>query len=175
VVIEQEDADRVEGALVLGDGDRERLERLTRSSTVSAGAAQRADRIAGRGWGRRSASPIGRRCCWPRSWAQPTTPFVEVWFCLTERRTLRRGIFTEVKDLNAKIRAYIDGWNDRSHPFAWTRIADEILAKANRMKTSMRATRSDGGEVTQGADTGLCSRPFARLQLEGTSLSGLGT
>jgi hypothetical protein len=25
-----------------------------------------------------------------------------------------------VKDLNAKIRAYIDGWNDRSHSFTWT-------------------------------------------------------
>ena len=34
--------DRAAPALVLGDGDRDRLERLTRSSTVSAGAAQRA-------------------------------------------------------------------------------------------------------------------------------------
>ena len=35
-------ANRAAPALVLGDGDRDRLERLTRSSTVSAGAAQRA-------------------------------------------------------------------------------------------------------------------------------------
>jgi len=61
---------------------------------------------------------------------------VEVWFSLIERQAIRRGVFTSVKDLNTKIRTYIDGWNDRSHPFVWTRTADDILTKANRMKTS---------------------------------------
>jgi len=61
---------------------------------------------------------------------------VEVWFSLIERQAIRRGVFTSVKDLNAKIRTYIDGWNGRSHPFVWTRTADEILKKANRVKTS---------------------------------------
>ncbi|MBB1010569.1 IS630 family transposase, partial [Dietzia sp. SLG510A3-3B2-2] len=46
------------------------------------------------------------------------------------------GFFTSVKDLNAKIRTFIDGWNNRSHPFVWTKTADEVLAKANRKKTS---------------------------------------
>jgi hypothetical protein len=41
-----------------------------------------------------------------------------------------------VKDLNTKIRAFIDGWNERSHPFVWTKTADQILAKANRPTTS---------------------------------------
>jgi hypothetical protein len=61
---------------------------------------------------------------------------VEVWFSMIERQAIHRGVFTSVKDLNAKIRAYIEGWNDRSHPFVWTKTADEILKKANRMKTS---------------------------------------
>jgi transposase len=61
---------------------------------------------------------------------------VEVWFSMIERQAIHRGVFTSVKDLNAKIRAFIDGWNDRSHPFVWTKTADEILKKANRMKTS---------------------------------------
>ncbi len=61
---------------------------------------------------------------------------VEVWFSLIERQAIRRGVFTSVKDLNTKIRTYVDGWNDRSHPFVWTRTADDILKKANRMKTS---------------------------------------
>ncbi len=30
-------------------------------------------------------------------------------------------------DVNTKIRALIDGWNDRSHPFVWTKTADQIL------------------------------------------------
>ncbi|MFN8073880.1 MAG: IS630 family transposase [Kineosporiaceae bacterium] len=61
---------------------------------------------------------------------------VEVWFGIVERQAIRRGVFTSVKDLNTKIRAFIDSWNDRAHPFTWTKTADEVLAKANRQKTS---------------------------------------
>jgi len=61
---------------------------------------------------------------------------VEVWFSLLERQAIHRGTFGSVKDLNAKIRAYIDGWNDRSHPFIWTKTAGETLKKANRKQTS---------------------------------------
>ncbi|MEU4295604.1 IS630 family transposase, partial [Kribbella sp. NPDC026596] len=61
---------------------------------------------------------------------------VEVWFGIIEKQAIRRGTFGSVKDLNAKIRAFIDGWNDRCHPFVWTKTADEILKKANRPQTS---------------------------------------
>jgi transposase len=61
---------------------------------------------------------------------------VEVWFSIAERQAIHRGTFTSVKDLNRKIREFIDGWNDRAHPFTWTKTADQILAKANRQKTS---------------------------------------
>ena len=36
----------------------------------------------------------------------------------------------------AKIRAFVNGWNDRCHPFIWTKTADDILKKANRQQTS---------------------------------------
>jgi hypothetical protein len=42
---------------------------------------------------------------------------VEVWFGIVERQAIRRGVFKSVRDLNTKIRAFIDGWNDRAHPF----------------------------------------------------------
>jgi hypothetical protein len=42
-----------------------------------------------------------------------------------ERQPIRRGLFKSVNDLNTKIRAFIDGWNDRSHPFVWTRTAEQ--------------------------------------------------
>ena len=61
---------------------------------------------------------------------------VEVWFSLIERQAIHRGTFGSVKDLNAKIRAFITGWNDRCHPFVWTKTADQILKRANRKKTS---------------------------------------
>ena len=62
---------------------------------------------------------------------------VEVWFGIIERQAIHRGTFGSVKDLNAKIRAFIEGWNDRCHPFVWTKTADEILKKANRPTTSV--------------------------------------
>jgi len=64
---------------------------------------------------------------------------IEVWFGIVERQAIRRGVFKSVKDLNAKIRTFIDGWNDRSHPFVWTKTAEEILKKANRPTTSKSA------------------------------------
>jgi len=45
---------------------------------------------------------------------------VEVWFGLIERQAIHRGTFRSVRELNAKIRAFIDGWNDRKHPFIWS-------------------------------------------------------
>ena len=43
------------------------------------------------------------------------------------RQAIRRGSFTSVKDLIAAIETFIDGWNERCHPFIWTKTADEIL------------------------------------------------
>ncbi len=60
---------------------------------------------------------------------------VEVWFGI-ERQAIHRGTFTSVRDLNARIRAFVNGWNDRAHPFVWTKTADEVLKKANRQATS---------------------------------------
>jgi transposase len=61
---------------------------------------------------------------------------VEVWFSIIERQAIHRGTFGSVRDLNAKIRGFITGWNERSHPFVWTKTAKQILNKANRKKTS---------------------------------------
>jgi transposase len=62
---------------------------------------------------------------------------VEVFFGIIDRQAIRRGTFGSVKDLNAKIRAFIDAWNaDRAHLFVWTKTANEILRKANRPKAS---------------------------------------
>ena len=61
---------------------------------------------------------------------------VEVWFGIVESQAIRRGVFKSVKDLNTKIRTFINAWNDRSHPFVWTKTAEQVLAKANRPTTS---------------------------------------
>jgi len=61
---------------------------------------------------------------------------VEVWFSIIERQAIHRGTFGSVGDLNAKIRAFITGWNDRAHPFTWSKPAEQILAKAKRPESS---------------------------------------
>lgn len=69
---------------------------------------------------------------------------VEVWFGIIERQAIHRGTFTSVRDLNRKIRAFIDGWNTRSTPFAWTKTAEQILTKAKPKTTKDSPTRSSG-------------------------------
>ena len=60
---------------------------------------------------------------------------VECFFSILTRQAIRRGIFTSVADLTTAIEAYIDDWNQHSHPFTWTKTADELLAKIRTPKT----------------------------------------
>jgi transposase len=62
---------------------------------------------------------------------------VEVWFGIIERQAIRRGTFRSVRELNSRIRDYINGWNTRKHPFIWTKTPDEILSRIERKKTSL--------------------------------------
>jgi transposase len=61
---------------------------------------------------------------------------VEVFFSIVTRQAIRRGTFTSVADLINAIRTFIDGWNDRCHPFTWTKPADDILKRAQPRKAT---------------------------------------
>ncbi len=61
---------------------------------------------------------------------------VEVFFGIITRQAIRRGTFASVKELVTAISTFIDGWNDRAHPFTWTKTADEILPHATRKRDS---------------------------------------
>ena len=71
---------------------------------------------------------------------------VEVFFGIITRQAIRHGSFDSVPDLVGAIRALIAGWNDRCHPFAWSKTADEIPphTTANEIQTR-NASRSDSG------------------------------
>jgi transposase len=64
---------------------------------------------------------------------------VECFFSVITRQAIRRGSFTSVSELTTAIGAFIDSWNDHPRPFAWTKNADEILAKINRAKAKTSA------------------------------------
>lgn len=88
---------------------------------------------------------------------------VEVWFGLVERQAVRRGVFKSVKDLNAKLRGYIEGWNKRAHPFVPTKTAEEILKKS---QPSNNFKSAPPGSCGMGTPT-LCAHPiYRKLQLE---------
>ena len=52
------------------------------------------------------------------------------WFGIIERQAIHRGAFPRPR-LMIKIRDFINGWNQRKHPFIWTKTPDEILDKIN--------------------------------------------
>jgi transposase/transposase-like protein len=61
---------------------------------------------------------------------------VEVFFGIITRQAIRRGSFDSVTELITAIRTFIQNWNERCHPFIWTKTADEILPHATRKRDS---------------------------------------
>ena len=62
---------------------------------------------------------------------------VETFFSALTRRRLRRGSFHSIVDLQAAINRYIAEHNADPKPFNWTKPADQILAKVNRLNASV--------------------------------------
>ena len=58
---------------------------------------------------------------------------VENFFSVITRRRIRRGVFKSVADLEDAIKRYIADHNRRAKPFTWTKTADEIFEKLNRL------------------------------------------
>jgi putative transposase len=58
---------------------------------------------------------------------------VEIWFNRITQQAIRRGTFTSVKELIAKINQYVQQHNKHSQPFAWTATADSIISKIKRL------------------------------------------
>src|SRR3954463_3197094 len=61
---------------------------------------------------------------------------VEIFFGIITRQAIRRGTYGSVRELVEAIRRFIEGWNERCEPFAWTKDANTILARANRQANS---------------------------------------
>ena len=66
---------------------------------------------------------------------------VEVFFAIIQRQALGRGDFASVEELMAAIGRFCDGWNQRCQPFAWTKDADQILAKLRRKPPTATTAR----------------------------------
>ena len=58
---------------------------------------------------------------------------VEGFFSVITRQAIRRGIFKSVSDLKDAIMRYIRDHNNDANPFVWTKPADDILGKIQRV------------------------------------------
>ena len=58
---------------------------------------------------------------------------IEGFFSILTRRRLKRGVFRSVADLEDAIRRFIREHNGQPKRFAWTKPADDILAKVDRL------------------------------------------
>ena len=61
----------------------------------------------------------------PASWLNQ----IEIWFSILARKAIRRGNFTSVEDLDAKISRFIDFFNKTmAKPFRWTYQGKPLMA-----------------------------------------------
>ena len=85
------------------------------------------------------------------------TNLVERWFKeLTDKR-LRRGRFTSVADLTGAITIWAEHWNTDPKPFIWKATAEEIIAKVQRGRETLRQIKSTTDHRTP-------MRPFAACE-----------
>ena len=55
-----------------------------------------------------------------------------MFFGILTRQAIRRGSFASVAELVAAIRRFVDAWNARCQPFAWSKGPEQVVAKARR-------------------------------------------
>lgn len=58
---------------------------------------------------------------------------VEIWFNIVTQKAIRRGSFTSVSDLVARIETFRDRYNPKARPFVWTATANSIFDKVQRI------------------------------------------
>jgi putative transposase len=66
---------------------------------------------------------------------------VEIWFNIITQKSIRRGSFRSVKDLIANIQRFVENYNPKSQPFAWTATAESVLEKIKRLCQGISGTR----------------------------------
>lgn len=69
---------------------------------------------------------------------------VEQWFSILQRKRFRAPNFADLADLEAKVLAFIDEWNEAAHPFNWTAASfDKVLRRAEGWRTRERHWTDD--------------------------------
>lgn len=64
---------------------------------------------------------------------------VERWFAELTEKSVRRGVFESVGDLQAAIKTFIADWNERPKPFVWKASVASILEKMEKSRKTLEA------------------------------------
>ena len=65
---------------------------------------------------------------------------IEGWFSVLTRKALTNTSFTSIDDLESTIDLRTSAWNDDPQPFAWTKTAEDIIAKVQRGRAALTET-----------------------------------
>jgi len=69
---------------------------------------------------------------------------VEQWFSILQRKRFRAPNFADLADLEAKVLAFIDEWNETAHPFKWTSASfDKVMRRAEGWRPRARHWTDD--------------------------------
>jgi transposase len=79
---------------------------------------------------------------------------VERFFANLTEKQIRRGVHRSTADLEAAIKAYIDGVNANPTPFVWTKSADDILASIKRFCLATLKTADSQTQIRQTSRSG---------------------
>ena len=71
---------------------------------------------------------------WPTSGSWMT--LVDVWLGIIDRQVIKRGVYTSVKNLNKRIREFINGWNEPKRPPMQTTTRESVLDTAKSETSS---------------------------------------
>ena len=77
---------------------------------------------------------------------------VERWFGELSEKTVRRGAFRSVADLQRAIEDFMRAWNANPTPFVWTATVESILEKLARCRRRLE-------QVQSGSTTSKCGKP----------------
>ena len=66
---------------------------------------------------------------------------VERWFGIITQTAIRRGSFSNVRELVSKIDLFVHHYNAKATPFMWTATAESILAKVQRLCSYISGTQ----------------------------------
>ena len=62
---------------------------------------------------------------------------IESWFSILTRKALTNNSFNSVADLTDTIDTWTEHWNQNPQPLAWTKSANDIIAKTRRAQTAL--------------------------------------